>query len=173
MLRQQKEQAVQDIRDVVSSSEFLVLLAHNGLSVAEITHLRQMMRDTGGKLRVIKNTLFKRAVDETDQAFLAEGMVGPLAMLWTEDDPVGVAKALKAFIKEVPKVGVKTAMLSNKALSAADVVSLANMPTLDVARAQFVGLLASVPTKLLRLLNTPMTNFGYLLSARRDQLEQA
>lgn len=173
MLRQQKEQVVEEIRNVVSSSEFLVLLAHSGLSVAEITQLRLALNDTGGRLRVIKNSLFKRAVTDTDQAFLAERMVGQLAMLWTKDDPVGVAKALKAFVKEVPKVEVRTAMLGNKALSAADVVTLANMPTLDVARAQFVGLLASVPTKLLRLINTPMTDFGYLLSARRDRLEQA
>jgi len=173
MLRQEKEQVVKEIKDVVASAEFLVLLAHNGLSVAEITRLRKELRETNGNLRVIKNNLFKMAVDNTDQAFLAKDMVGPFAMMWTKEDPVGVAKAFKAFVKDVPKVEVKTAMLGNKTLSVEDVANLANMPPLDVAKAQFVGLLASVPGKFLRLLNTPMTNFGYLLSARRDQLEQA
>ncbi len=173
MLRQQKEQVVEEIRNVVETSNFLTLLGHRGLSVAEFTRLRLDLRQAGGRVRVVKNTLFRRAVDGSDQAFLAEGMAGPIAMVWTTDDPVSVAKALKEFIKEIPKVEVKTGMLSNKALSADDVEKLADMPTLDVARAQFAGLLASVPTKFVRLLQTPMTNFGYLLNARREQLEQA
>jgi len=173
MRRQQKEQVVQELRETVGNSEFLVLLAHNGLSVAEITKLRRGLREAGGGLRVIKNTLFKRAIDGLGLDFLTEGMAGPLAMIWTAEDAVNVAKSLRDFIKEIPKVEVKTAALNSKPLSPSDVDSLADMPTIDVARAQFVGLLASVPTQFVRLLSAPMTNMGYLLMARRDQMEQA
>ncbi len=172
MLKDQKVEVVGQLKEVVEGSEFVAVIAHNGLSVAEITQLRRMLYEKQGRLRVFKNTLFARAVKDTNKAFLGEDLRGPQALVWG-DDPVGVAKVLKDFVDEVPKIEVKIAALGERQLTPQDVERLADMPTLDEAKAMFLGLLQSVPGSFVRLLAAAPQNFVYLLMARRDKLEQA
>ena len=172
MHRQRKEEIVRELKEIVDGFEFVAVVANLGLNVAEITQLRRALREKDGRLRVFKNTLFRLAVKEGSRAFLGENLAGPLALVWG-NDPVGVAKVLKEFIDEIPKVEVKVAALGEKQLSPEEVERLAEMPTLEEAKAMFLGLLQSVPGNFLRLLSAPMQNFEYLLMARRDGLEQA
>jgi len=134
-----------------------------------MTELRVKARDSAVYLRVVKNTLAKRAFAGTDFECMSESMVGPLVLAFSQQDPGSAARVISDFAKGNDKLVVKLVSIGGKLLDAKEIKRLANMPTRD----QAIGLLMSVMnapvTKLVRTLNETNAKLVRVVAAVRDQ----
>lgn len=167
---QQKQAVVEELRGIATSSSAMVLLSHQGLTVEESTRLRREMEASGAGLKVVKNTLFFRAVSGTPQEFLTTLLQGPVAVAFTRGDPVSLAKVLVTTLKGNQKLAIKGGSLGARPLSDADVKALAMLPPAETIRAMLLGALAAVPRKFLAVLQAPSRDFVGVLKARERQL---
>lgn len=161
MNRAEKVEAISQLTDRFARAPLVVVTEYRGLNVAQMSDLRRKLRAADGEYLVSKNTLASIAIRESRSTALAPMLVGPLALAFGFTDAVAVAKVVKDFAKENDKLLIRGAVLDGAALNAKQVEQLATMPSRDELRAQ-----------LLRLLNTPATNFVRLLSAPAQQLVQ-
>src|SRR5579862_1821426 len=137
-----KETTVQELRDRLAASQSLFLTDYQGLTVSEITKLRGELRKDGNTYSVVKNTLFRIAAGDLAaqlEAFLA----GPTGIVFAGEDPVAPAKALKTFSDTVKRVAVKAAYIDGKVVDAAQVDTLAKIPSRLQLIANLVGSLAN------------------------------
>lgn len=174
MNRAEKTAVVESFRDSLSRAQSVVLTEFRGLTAPEATELRQMLREAGVTLRVIKNTLAKRAIAGTDMAVVSDSLVGPTAWAYSMEDAVAPAKALvkmlKAEIKE--HLSVKGGYLDGKALDAAAVEALAKLPGREELRAKLMGVFLAAGTQFVRVLAARPVEFLNLLRARANELEK-
>ena len=147
-------EAVKELGEALANAESMVLLDFTGLDVPKVTELRRQVRAAQGSYRVVKNTLAKRAVTGTVFEPLRDAFEGTTAIAYSEDDPVGLAKALVSFAKEAPELKVKTGMVAGRQIAPAEVVNLATLPSKPHLQAT-----------LLMVLQAPMTQFVRVLSA--------
>ena len=152
--RSAKSEQVGELSDALANAEGVVLLDFSGLDVPTVTELRRQVRAARGGYRVVKNTLARRAVTGTAFEPLRDSFRGTTAVAYTEDDPVGLAKALVTFAKTTPELKVKSGMVSGQQVAAADVESLATL----LGKEEMQAL-------LLRQLQAPMSQFVRVLSA--------
>ena len=169
--REQKEAAVKEISAQVSQAQAIVLAEYRGIAVGALTNLRKKARGSGVYLRVLKNTLARRAVADTPFAGLAEKMVGPLAY-GIASDPVKVAKVLHDFSRENEKFVIKGGAMPNVVMSLADVASLAKMPSRAELLARLLGTMQAPIGQFLRTLNEVPARFVRTLAAVREQKEK-
>lgn len=148
-----KKVAVEEIGKVVANAQTMVLAEYRGVSVSSMTTLRANARKEGVSLRVLKNTLARRAVEGTSFAPLADHMVGPLVYAISED-PIAAAKVLHQFSKQNDKIVIKAGVYNAELLDAAKVAELAAIPSQD-------ELLA----KLLGIMQAPVSGFARALAA--------
>jgi len=167
----QKKAVVEELAGILDSAKALVLLSPKGLSVEQGTQLRRALRAEGASFRVIKNTLFERAIKGTDREFLTPLLKGPLAVAYTRQDPVGLAKALVTFLKGSQQLAVVGGALGTRPISEADLKTLASLPGAEVMKAMLLGALAALPRKFLGVLGAPARDFVGVLAARQRQGE--
>lgn len=162
MTRQDKAAQIEAVSALVAQAQSIVLAEYRGLNVESVTRLRKQARSQGVQLRVLKNTLARRAVNDTPFAGLAEKMVGPLVYGFSPD-PVAAAKVLSNFAKDNDKLVVKGGAMPNFLIDEKGVKALATMPSRDELLAklmatmqapisQFVRTLYEVPARLVRTL---------------------
>ena len=163
--RAEKVAVVNEVRDRMQAADGAVLTEYRGLTVAQISTLRRQLRTLGADYKVFKNTLVRRAIAGTDVESLAEFLVGPTAIAFVDGDVSAVAKALRDFDRETPKLIVKGGVVDGKLLSMKDLNALADLPSRDVLLAQIAGLLASPLRTMAGLLKAVPQNFAYGLSA--------
>jgi large subunit ribosomal protein L10 len=168
---EEKQAAVAEIGAEVAQAQAIVVAEYRGLGVGAMTDLRKQARNSGVYLRVLKNTLARRAVAETPFAGLAEKMVGPLAY-GISSDPVKVAKVLHEFAKSNDKFVIKAGALANQVMSAKDVASLASMPSREELIAKLMGTMQAPVAAFVRTLNEVPGKFVRTLAAVRDQKEK-
>ena len=168
---EEKQAAVAEISAEVAQAQAIVVAEYRGLGVAQMTDLRKQARGSGIYLRVLKNTLARRAVAETPFAGLAEKMVGPLAY-GISSDPVKVAKVLHEFSRGNDKFVIKAGAMANFVMSAKDVASLATMPSRNELIAKLMGTMQAPIATFVRTLNEVPTKFVRALAAVRDQKEK-
>jgi len=168
--REQKEQWVTEIHEKLGGAAAVFILDYRGLSVAEVNRLRKKLREAKGELRVVKNTLLRRASAGTDSAALEDLFSGPTALALAKTDPVMPAKVLTDFAKEVPKLELRAAMLQGRRLTVAEIARLAALPSLPELRAKLLGTLSAPAARLVRLLATPGGQLARAVALRRDQL---
>jgi large subunit ribosomal protein L10 len=166
-----KKEVVAEVTARLVKAQTVVLAEYRGLEVEHITKLRARARASGVYLRVLKNTLARRAVKDTPFEKLADQMVGPLAY-GISDDPVAAAKVLHAFAKEYDKLVIKGGALPNYLMTAKEVGSLATMPGRDELIAKLMGTMQAPVAKFVRTLNEVPTKFVRALAAVRDQKEK-
>ncbi len=168
---EEKQAVVAEVGAEVARAQAIVIAEYRGLGVPAMTDLRRKARSSGIYLRVIKNTLVRRAVAETPFAGLSEKMVGPLAF-GISSDPVKVAKVLQDFARGNDKFVIKAGAMPNFVMSAKDVADLANMPSRDELIAKLLGTMQAPIATFVRTLNEVPGRFVRTLAAVRDQKEQ-
>jgi len=170
--REKKSEKVQELHEVFSRAKLAVTTDYRGLKVADLEKLRRSFRQTESELRIAKNTFLRIATRETSCESLAESFTGTTAVAVGFADPVPFAKVLVDFVKEYPGMSIRSGVLDGKVLSAADVDALARLPGQNELRAQLLGVLAAVPTGLVRVLSGVPRGFLYALKGIQDQKEQ-
>ncbi len=145
----EKKAVVAEVAEQVSNAQAMVLAEYRGIGVASMTILRAQARKSGVYLRVLKNTLVRRAVDGTPFAALADDMTGPL-VFGISTDPVSAAKVMNDFAKVNDKFVIKSGAMPNKVMDVAGVQALASMLSREELLAKFARTLNEVPTKFAR-----------------------
>jgi large subunit ribosomal protein L10 len=166
-----KKEVVAEVSARLANAQTVVLAEYRGLAVEDITVLRREARASGVYLRVLKNTLARRAVQGTPFEKLADQMVGPLAY-GISDDPVAAAKVLQAYAKKNEKLVIKGGMMPNYLMTAKEVGNLASMPGREQLLAMLLGTMQAPVTKFVQTLNEVPTKFVRALAAVRDAKEK-
>jgi large subunit ribosomal protein L10 len=168
----EKKAAVAEIGAQVAKAQTIVLAEYRGLEVSDMTKLRAKARGSGVYLRVLKNTLARRAVTGTPFEGLAQHMVGPLAY-GISTDPVAAAKVLNEFAKANEKFVIKAGAMPGQVMTTKEVATLATMPSREELLAKLMGTLQAPVTKFVRTLNEVPGRFVRTLAAVRDQKQAA
>ena len=169
---EQKKAVVAEVSTQVGKAQAIIVAEYRGLEVGVMTELRAKARKAGVYLRVLKNTLVRRAVKDTPFDKLSEKMVGPL-VYGISSDPVANAKVLNDFAKANEKFVIKAGGLPNSVISAKEVTALANMPSREVLLATLLGTMQAPVVKFVQTLNEVPGRFVRTLAAVRDQKEKA
>jgi len=164
-----KKRFVKEVNAVAGDSVTAVAAEYRGLSVAEMTELRKEARNAGVYMRVVKNTLARRAVEGTEFECMQETLKGPILLAFAKDDPGAAARVIKDFAKEHDALQAVSLSAGGQLLSAADLTKLADLPTLDQARAMLLGVMVAPMSQLVRTLAEPSAMLARTFGARSEQ----
>ena len=165
---EEKKAVVAEVAAQVAGAQTVVVAEYRGITVDKMTLLRAQARKEGVYLRVLKNSLVRRAVADTPFAGLTDQLVGPLAY-GISKDPVAAAKVMHEFAKTNDKFVVKAGAMPNFIMSAKDVGNLASMPSLDELLSKLLGTMQAPIAQFVRTLNEVPTKFVRGLAAVRDK----
>jgi large subunit ribosomal protein L10 len=168
---EEKKSAVAEISAQLVEAQSVVVAEYRGLEVEGMTELRRKARASGVYLRVLKNTLARRAVKDTPFEKLADHMVGPL-IYGISSDPVASAKVLNDFAKDNEKIVLKAGAMPGSLLSATEVKSLASMPSRDELIAILMRTMQAPVAQFVRTLNEVPARFARTVAAVRDAKEK-
>ncbi len=167
----EKEQAIQDLSDLIGRSKGAILTDYRGFTVAEITELRKRLREHGAVYHVVKNTLFKRALP--DDAGLAPYLEGPTAIAFALQDPVAPAKTVLDFIREKRKGEVKAGYIEGVVYTEPQVGELSKLPSRDILIAMVVGGVKAPLSGFVGTLQGIISDFVYTVQAIADKQGEA
>jgi large subunit ribosomal protein L10 len=167
-----KKAVVAEISAQVAKAKTIVVAEYRGLEVGRMTELRAKARKAGVYLRVLKNTLARRAVEGTPFAGLSQHMKGPL-VYGISPDPVATAKVLNEFAKANEKLVIRAGAMPNAVISAKEVTALALMPSREELLAKLAGTMQAPIVKFVRTLNEVPSRFARTLAAVRDKQQAA
>jgi large subunit ribosomal protein L10 len=153
----------------LNASPFFIVAEYQGLKVGHFTELRKRLRKAGAEMHVVKNSVFRIAAREAGVGDLGGALSGQLAVITGPKDLSTAAKVLKTFQAEFDKPKIRFGYLNNQRLEAAEVSTLADLPSLEVLRSKLMGLLQAPATKLVQLLNTPASQLARVLKAKADK----
>jgi len=170
---EQKKLVVAEVAEVASKAYSAVGAEYRGLTVEQMTAMRVKARESGVYLRVIKNTLAKRAVEGTEFACIRESLTGPLVLAFSMEDPGSAARLMKDFAKEYDKLEVKIVALGGQLLSASDLERVASLPTREEALSMLLSVMQAPIAKLARTLNEVPGKLVRTVAAIRDQKQAA
>ncbi len=169
--RKQKEQKVQEIKEDMQQAGFLVLTDYRGLNVKDIGELRSSLREEGCKYKVVKNNLAKIAAKEVGLEEINTYLEGPVAIAYSHQDPIPLAKAISKADKTHKNLSVKAGYLEGKLLEPQDIKSLGEIPSKEVLQAQLCGALQGPISGFANVLQAGIRNLVYGLEAVRQQKE--
>ena len=164
---EEKQAVVEEVSGVLSASQAAVVAEYRGLTVSEMTDLRRRARDAGVFLRVVKNTLARRAVKDSEFECLEQHFAGPLALAASED-PVAVAKVLSNFAQDNERLAIRAGAMSGALLSVPEIQALAKLPGREELLATLVATLQAPVQKFVRTLNEVPAKFVRTLAAVCD-----
>lgn len=168
-----KKAIVADVAREASAAQSAIAAEYSGLTVEALTDLRRKARQSGVYLRVVKNTLARKAVAETEFACMQEGFVGPLILALSKEDPAAAARVLTDFAKTNEKLIIKVVALRGKLLAPEDAKRLAQMPTKNEAISQLMAVMKAPIGKFVRTLAEPANKLARTVAAVRDQKQAA
>jgi large subunit ribosomal protein L10 len=171
--KEKKQQMVADYVDNMSKSQAIILTDYRGLSVAQLVDLRRRLRDNNGGFQVIKNSLFKLALDRAGIAVATEGIDGTLAASYCFGEVPPVAKTLADFAKESELLQVRGGILGGQFLDAERVQALADLPPREVLLAQLLGTMQGPMSSLVSTITAPLRELAQVLRARSEQGQEA
>ena len=166
---EQKKLVVAEVSDIARTAYSAVAAEYRGLAVSEMTALRGQARDAGVYLRVVRNTLARRALEETDFACMSDHLVGPLVLAFSRDEPGAAARLMGGFSKQNDKLVIRLVAFGGKLLEPQSIGMLASLPTRDQALSQLMSVLKAPITKLARTLAEPQAKLVRTVAAVRDQ----
>lgn len=168
-----KKVVVSELAAVAASAHSAIAAEYRGLSVSQMTELRKQARSSGVYLRVVKNTLARRAVEGTDFECMQQGLVGPLVLAFSQDEPGAAARLMKDFTKNHEKLQIKLVSFGGQMLGAGDLDRLAQMPTRDQAISLLMAVMKAPLDKFARTLNEVPGKLVRTVAAIRDQKQAA
>ena len=164
-----KKALVKEVNAVAGDSVSAVAAEYRGLSVSEMTELRKEARNAGVYMRVVKNTLARRAVEGTDFECMQESLKGPILLAFAKEDPGAAARVIKDFAKEHEALQAVSLSAGGQLLPGSDLKKLADLPTLDQARAMLLGVMVAPMSTLVRTIAEPPAMLARIVSARSSQ----
>lgn len=172
-MRPEKQNLTKEYLARLNASPFFILVDYKGLNVGHLTELRKRLTKAGAEVHIVKNSIFRLAAKEAGVADLNGALAGQLAVVTGQRDISTAAKVVKTFGSEFDKLKVHFGYLNNQRLEQASIMTLADLPSLEVLRGQLLGVLSAPTTKLVRLLNTPASQMARVLKARGEKLGAA
>lgn len=169
---EQKQTIIAEVEVVAKTAMSAIAAEYRGLTVEQLTALRKSARNAGVYLRVVKNTLARRALANTGFACMGDQLTGPLVLAFSRESPASAAKVCRDFAKDNDKFVIKVVALSGKLLTPADLTALASLPTRDQAISMLMGVMKAPIEKFVRTLAEPTNKLARTLAAVRDQKEK-
>lgn len=164
-----KKRIVSDVAEVAANAQSAIAAHYHGLNVEEMTDLRKRARRHGVYLRVVKNTLARRALENTGFECMRDDLVGPLILAFSKDDPASAAKLFKEFSDECKEIDVKLVALDGELLDVSEVKRLASLPSYDGAVAMLLGVMKAPVAKFAGTLSAVPSKFVRTLAAVKGQ----
>lgn len=170
---EQKKQIVSEVAEVAGQALSAVAVEYRGVTVEEMTELRGKARQGGVYLRVVKNTLARRAVKGTEFECMTEALTGPLALAFSQEDPGSAARLVKDFAKDHELLKVRALSVGGQLLDGSQLERLASLPTRDQALSMLMAVMKAPVEKFVRTLNEPHAKLVRTIAAVRDQKQSA
>ena len=172
MKKEHKQEVVDELTQRLQAAETLLVADYRGLTMPQIDELRTRLLESGARFTVVKNTLTRRAAEAAGAEALLTLLEGPsaIAFLEADGDMVAAAKALADAARETRVLEIRGGVMQGRAMSAAEVESLATLPAADVLRGQVLGAIVAPLSTFAALLNAPLQNLVGLIDARIEQL---
>lgn len=167
-----KQAIVAEVGKVAKNALSAITAEYRGLSVEEMSQLRLQARSSGVYLRVVRNTLARRAIEGTDFACLQDTLVGPLLLAFSQQEPGAAARLIRTFVKQNEKLVVKAVALDGQLLAVNELEKLANLPTRNEAIATLMAVMKAPITKLVRTLAEPEAKLVRTFAALREKQQQ-
>jgi large subunit ribosomal protein L10 len=173
MLRSEKERVVEQLAELLRTTETLMVADYRGLTMPEIDELRGRLLEAGARFTVVKNTLTKLAAEQAGTTDVLQLIEGPtaIAFLEADGDPVAVAKVLNETARAHDVLVIRGGVLEGAIVGDAEIKRLATLPPAEMLRAQLVGALSAPMATIVGVFSAPMRDFVGVLQARIDQLE--
>jgi large subunit ribosomal protein L10 len=168
-----KKQIVSEVNQAATSALSAVLADYRGVTVSDLTELRKVARQNNVYLRVVRNTLLKKAVENTEFDCIKDALFGPTILAFSMEDPGAAARVLKGFAKGNDKFEIKALSIGGKLLGPDQIDRLANLPTYDQAVSMLMSVMLGPITKLTRTLNEVPSKVTRAVAAVRDQKKEA
>ncbi len=168
-MRAEKQLISQEYIARLNASPFFLVVDYTGLKVGPITELRKRLLKAGAEIHVVKNSLFRLAAKEAGVADMNGALAGQLAVVTGQRDVSAAAKVVKTFQKEFEKPKIRFGYLNNQRLEAQDILSMADLPSLEVLRAKLLGLLNAPATRLAQMIQAPAASLARVLKAKLDK----
>ena len=170
--KQQKEELIEQYKKWLKESDGLILTHYHGLSVKAISNLRRDIRESGGEFHIIKNTLAKRAFEESGRECKEDVFIGPTALGVSYQNPTGLAKVIKDFSKEFGTIEIKSGYLAERLMTVEEIVALAELPSMEAMRAKLLSTILAPASQLVRTLAEPGRQVAAVLKSYSEK-EQA
>ena len=170
---EQKQAIVAEVAEVARTAFSAVAAEYRGISVDKMTQLRAQARNSGVYLRVVKNTLARRAVKDTEFECMTDGLTGPLVLAFSQEDPGAAARVIKDFAKDNDKLVVRLVSISGQMLAPSELEALAKMPTYDQAISMLMSVIKAPIQKLAATMNEVPGKLVRTIAAVRDAKEAA
>ena len=168
-MRTEKQSISQEYVARLNASAFFIVVEYTGLKVGPITELRKRLVKAGAEMHVVKNSLFRLAAKDAGLGEFNGALAGQLAVVTGQKDVSAAAKTVKTFQKEFEKPKIKFGYLNNQRLEAKDILSIADLPSLEVLRAKLVGLINTPATRLAQIIQTPAIQLARVLKAKAEK----
>jgi len=165
-MRAEKQYISNEYLARLNASPYFIVVDYRGLKVGPITELRKRLSKAGAEMHVVKNSIFKIAVKEAGLADLGATLTGQLAVVTGQKDVSAAAKVVKTFGAEFDKPKIRFGYLKNQRLETADIVALADLPSIEVLRSKLLGVIMAPATKLAATIATPGTQIARVLAAK-------
>ena len=169
----EKQTVVAEVAAVAARAHSAVAAEYAGLTVAQMTDLRKAARQSGVYLRVVKNTLARRALENTPFACMSEGLTGPLVLAFSEQEPGSAAKVVSEFARGNEQLKVKLVSIGGKLLAPTAIAQIAKLPTRQEALSWLAGVMKAPIIKFVCTLNEPHAKLVRAVAAVRDQKQAA
>jgi large subunit ribosomal protein L10 len=168
-MRQEKQYLTKEYLARLNASPFFIVVDYRGMKVGHMTELRKRLRKAGAEMHIVKNSIFQIAAKEAGVGELNGTLAGQLAVVTGKKDISAAAKVVKTFGAEFDRLKIKFGYLDNQRLADSELLTLADLPSIEVLRAMLLGVLNAPASKLVRLLNTPASQMARVLQARVDK----
>jgi large subunit ribosomal protein L10 len=168
-MRVEKQILTKEYLGRLNASPFFIVVGYTGLKVDQLTKLRKSLHQSGAEVHVIKNSIFRIAAKEAGVADLNGALAGQIAVVTGQKDVSAAAKALKTFGADNDKLKIKFGYLNSKRMDESEIMTLADLPSIEVLRGKLLGVISAPATKLVVLLNTPGSQLARVIKAKSEK----